>query len=1134
MSPIFHLYTCNNLTDLARCYVHHRRQNPRGFMPDDLFVPEQVTVPTKGMAVWLEQFLVQHNEIVINLQFPYIRDKVNELLNGHFQADPDFHPELFTPAVMTWRIMALLKQSPRDFPALEHYLQAKAADAGESPDLRRYQLALRIAQVFDQYIVYKPDMLRDDAWPEGNGWQQPLWHRLCQHDGRKISSPADKIVAFLHQNNDQLPQNLPPQTVFGVSIMSPVFLNFFKKLSRTTEVHFFYLNPCDEFWADQKSRWSRAAVTEPDELDEHFENTLLGDFGQQGRQFFQAILELDNDIDERTWEGTPETADAGSDPDQGSPAPASTLLGRIQHAIRTRTTPAPAPLADQDDSITVHNCHHALRQVEILHDHLLALLKTHPYRFNDILVMAPDIAQYAITIQAVFDQGPLHNCYAIGDRSVRHANRLAEAFLSILEISASRYELSRILKLLETPALCRRFHFTDKDILTLRSWFGACRIRWGIDAEDRRKIINVPFANYSWRQGLDRLLLGLALEKDDDAAPALGQIQPLNLADSNENMVLLGNFCAFLNRLRQFAEDTEKPHAITEWQTILGRLLEDFFAADSASVSDYGLMRQTVADLCTAVAHSEYQPEPIPFPVIKAALSGAVESAAPYSPFLNGKITFCSLVPMRGIPCKVIAMLGMDEDQFPRTVANPGFNLIAEELESTFRSRQLEDRYLFLEALLSARDKLLFYFRGQDEHRRRDYLPSTAITELLDFAQKITTTPNLDDTLVRKHRLQGFDPHYFGLHTLPARGFLRQAFSFHAPNARVAAIIGQPTATPPNTEDIRKYSYHRLDLPPELLTETPQTLDVTLAELEKFFANPSQAFLVRRMGFPSPEWDDDNVSDFEPFRLDQLEETVAVRVLARKLRENNTFPDFADKSTNQAYNDLLARNVIPVGDLGWFVFQIMQQKAWIADPAFRQAWREQKKHCLTVTFADVPQDLSALLVTEPPTTPLPRRPVILTGNVEAAPDQSGITGCCFSNPNGKHLIRFYLRHLLLAATGGGNSSSRLLGRKTVLSLPSLDQDTAGQHLRNLLTCFLAGHHQPLPIFEHYSTSLVLNAKTAPKEFYDRFQHRGDAADPYVQFLWGNDPAKLPESTATLAEICYAGLKSMTTNETTPA
>jgi len=1093
-------------------------------MSADLFVPEQVTVPTKGMAVWLEQFLVKQNEIVINLQFPYIRDKVNELLNLHFQGEADFRPELFTPEIMTWRIMTILKQSPGDFPTLERYLQAKTDNADDLADVRLYHLALRIAQVFDQYIVYKPDMLSKDTWPENNDWQQALWRKLCQFEGQKITSPADKICDFLPLRNDQLPKDLPPQTVFGVSVMSPVFLNFFKKLSCATEVHFFYLNPCDEFWADQKSRWAHDTVDEPDEIDEHFENTLLGDFGQQGRQFFKAILDLDNDIDERTWE-----EETPADQAPGNEAPAATLLNRIQHAIRTRTTPMPEPLDDADDSITVHNCHHSLRQVEILHDHLLALLKTNHYRFNDILVMAPDIAQYAVTIQAVFDQGPLQHCYAIGDRSVRHANRLAEAFLSILEIGASRYELSRILKLLDSPALRRRFHFADQDIVTLRSWFSACRICWGFDAEDRQKILDFGFANYSWRQGLDRLLLGLALEEDDDAGPALGQLHPLSLADTQEYMTLLGNFSTFLHQLRQFAENTEKSHTIEAWKSILGSLLEDFFAVDSDSTLDYGLMRKTVAELCSTIDLSEYRSVPIPFPVIKAALSGALESAAPYSPFLNGKITFCSLTPMRSIPCKVIAMLGMDEDQFPRTIAIPGFNLIAEELESSFRSRQLEDRYLFLEALLSASDKLLFYYHGQDEHRRRDYLPSTAITEMLEFAQNITNTPNLNKALVQEHRLQAFDPHYFSLQALPPKGFLRQPFSFHQPNASVAESIDHPTEADV-AEGIR-YSYQSLVLPLEEDADANQPIAITLAELEKFFINASQTFLVKRIGFPPPEWDDDNASDFEPFRLDSLEETVAVRALARKLREYDDFPGLGDKSANQAYNDLLARNAIPVGDLGWFVFQSLRQKAWIADAGFRQAWRNQERHSLTATFDDVPQDLSTLLEAAPPAA---RRTVILTGNVEAAPDQGSITDCCFSTPHGKHLIRFYLRHLLLTAAGSGRNGSRLLGNQTMLTLPGLDRRTATQHLRNLLTCYLVGHYQPLPIFERYSSSIVLNPNNANKEFYDSYQRLGDAADPYVQFLWGKDATKLPENAATLGEVCYAGLKDMTTNEMTSA
>ena len=198
----------------------------------------------------------------------------------------------------------------------------------------------------------------------------------------------------------------------------------------------------------------------------------------------------------------------------------------------------------------------------------------------------------------------------------------------------------------------------------------------------------------------------------------------------------------------------------------------------------------------------------------------------------------------------------------------------------------------------------------------------------------------------------------------------------------------------------------------------------------------------------------------------------------------------------------------------------------IEDSGFRQAG-SQKRHSLTATFDDVPQDLSTLLETAPPATP--SQSVILTGSVEAAPNLGGITDCCFSTPHGKHLIRFYLRHLLLAATGGGKDGSRLLGNQTKLTLPGLSQEAATQHLRNLLTCYLIGHYQPLPIFERYSTGIVLNPNTADKEFYDSYRGLGER--PTHTCNSSGNGNKLPERRRHGGDLLCRP-ENMTTNETT--
>ena len=83
--------------------------------------------------------------------------------------------------------------------------------------------------------------------------------------------------------------------------------------------------------------------------------------------------------------------------------------------------------------------------------------------------------------------------------------------------------------------------------------------------------------------------------------------------------------------------------------------------------------------------------------------------------FISGRVTFCAMLPMRSIPFKVICIIGLNENTFPRQKSSLEFDLMAKHPVKGDRNNRDSDRYLFLETLISAKERLILSYVGQSE-----------------------------------------------------------------------------------------------------------------------------------------------------------------------------------------------------------------------------------------------------------------------------------------------------------------------------------------------------------------------------------------------------------------------------------
>jgi len=854
------LHTSNRLEILA-----DRLAELLDAAPADPFQEEVILVQSRGMERWVSLELARRHGVSANVRFPFPNHFVQEvfgaILGGASGESPrggiaggDGSPSgrapddaPFDPAVLTWEIMGLLPAclDRPGFGALRGYLGE--AERG----LRLYQLSDRIADLFDLYLLFRPDWILRWEKGEDDHWQAVLWRELMAKKGGHHRAALLAALRKALADPAFHPEGLPPRvSVFGISALSPFHVEVLTAVSAHAEVHLFVMNPCREYWGDIVSG-RRLAEAGGDEAELHLEegNSLLASLGTLGRDFIDLLESREVPMDE-AWENPGE----------------ETLLAALQSDIlnlRERGRDGtPAALEPGDRSVEIASCHSPMREVEVLQDRLLCLFEEMPGLLpRDILVMTPDIGLYAPYIQAVFSLSPgdpRRIPFSIADRSLPQDSPAAEAFFRLLDLAERRLGAPEVFDFLEAAPVRSRFGLTEEDLELIANWIRESGIRWGLDAAHRAALGLPEIPDNTWRAGLDRMLLGYALTARDDDASFSG-IVPYDRIEGGDAEIL-ARFLGFTEALFRAVAGIGHPRSLADWSCFLAETLDAFLARDEDPLGEIAALHQTVLELEDLAAASGFA-EPVGLPVVRDHLRERLRGKGFGFGFLAGGVTFCAMLPMRSIPFRVLCLLGMNDGAYPRVSAPLGFDLMARHPRRGDRSRRQDDRYLFLESLLSARERLYISYTGQGIRDNAVRPPSVLVSELLDAVEAgfaDSEGEDIRERLVTRHPLQAFSPEYF-------RGSGR--LCSYSPENGAAALRASGLRNPP--EDF---------LPDDLPAPEKEWRTVDVDSLCDFFANPARFLLSRRLGIRLVR-EEKPLEDAEPFALNNLERYGALRYL---------------------------------------------------------------------------------------------------------------------------------------------------------------------------------------------------------------------------------------------------------------
>ena len=686
----------------------------------------------------------------------------------------------------------------------------------------------------------------------------------------------ERLIAALDQGATH-DEDEQPLHLFGLSHLAPTELAVLRAVARRRLVVLYFPDPCakPEEWAGLRPDRTqlRAQVAQdvlPDTADALFldqDHPLLASWGRIGQHLMLALADADGDvrIDVRHWR------------DEIPLSAPHTRLAALQESIRhldlDALRAARAGPGLEDASLRVHVCHTRLRELEVLRDTLLRARRDLPdLKPSEILVTAPDIHAYAPLIPAVFGEAGAHQGalpYHLADVALARTHRLFTAFDTLLDLPQARLTAPEVMDLIAIDEVARALGLSRDEIDSLRATLERARIAWGFDGAHRASF-GVPVVEentFAW--GMDRLIAGYVFGDDgDDARVACALPDDVTLLPvegvAGPAAQVVGALDRLLRELAAFRRDTATPRRASQWAARLDSLVDALLHidyADEEARSALAALRRVIHAIeseTQGLDAGELDPE-LDFAVMRDVLRERLVAVPERQRFLMGGVTFCGMVPQRAIPFRVIAVLGLDDGAFPRVGGDGGIDLMARYARLGDRDVRNDDRWLFLETVMAARERLHLSYVGEGVRDAKPRNPAQPLAELMQLLEQYepgavasTARTQADDAdekptppwLVR-HPLQPFNPRYFDASDA-------RLFSFRADLAALAA----PS---------RAHSTPFLAAGTSVAeTAVNATQVVSLREVLAYYKDPAKQLLRTRAQLRLDAFDEDRLASDEP------------------------------------------------------------------------------------------------------------------------------------------------------------------------------------------------------------------------------------------------------------------------------
>jgi len=1111
-------YFSNRLEALSKLLREHIANDTRPVLE-----PVRILVPTAAMQRYLTLDLARNQGIAANLQFDYLAQWLWEQMGKILPARSK--RASYDASILVWHIYGHLSEYEwaTPFPRLTVYLE-------HCDPVMRFELAQQIATTFEQYLTYRPEWL--DAWAndkeadigvdtsqanEDAQWQAALWRLLCEDNAAEIGNPAELLQAALADIH-----TLDSQTIyiFALPTLAPLHLQMLGLLSQHMEVKIYVLNPCQEYWFDVVNRRQLAYLTAQSRQAYHEEgNRLLSAWGQQTKASLRLLMECSVDSVVEETEFISSRGNSVLEQLQNSILNLTELTELTELTDLNETARGSLECAANDRSLEVHVCHSLAREIEILQARLLGLFAQknqqtgQPLLPHDIVVVTPDIDAATPLIDAVFGtaQPALHIPYTITGRARSTTNAPARALLDLLALLNSRCTVNAVFGFLQQDVVARRFGLDADDLQHIHDWLHDAGAHWALDGAHRESHGVPAHDRYTFKDALDRLFAGYAMPAQVQAPFA--DILPAGDISGHQAM-LLGALSHFIELLQSFQEQSQKQHSPAHWLEWLSSAIDAFVLPERSQQEDLHEVHKAVQRLGSQWRQASVA-QNLPLDLVRAALVGLLDDPI-RGGVPTGMVTFTSMSSLRNLPYRVVCAIGLNDGIFPSANRPCEFDLMAHKPRAGDRQRRIDERNLFLDLMLSAREVLHLSYVGRSVRDNSPMPPSVVIAELID-ALSVVKAP---EHWLIQHPLQAFSEIAFRSDTdMRLRSFnqeyaqalaQRQTIPRVTAGANIDQNAGDIDVDAENIDDdgddnddaesgisgaLSPFFASPLPPPP------PEWHTVTLDALVQFYRNPCRYLLERRLELELPRTPDELEDDEPLLPGGRVQRALAGRLLPvllqrKRLSSLNTLQTLARAGTE-----------LPSGALGdaFLARELhnLQQyadrlKPHLAEPilpvhsALLECQIDGARWQLSASFADL-------------------RP-------------NGLVGWRYAEAQGFDLLQAWIRHLMLniSPPPAAHLNSIWVASDVTHTLAPCDKpESAEAILQTLMRFYAQGLQQPLPFFPKTSWAFVAknNSWSEARKAWQvtQFNQYAESADAAYRLALRGLPDPIVTASETFAQ-----------------
>ncbi len=895
-----------------------------------------IVVPSRVIEGFLKHRLAEAIGVAANLEFPFLRKFLARIIQT---ADPTARileaEEL--ELVLFEGLRAAVRNNSREVASVRNYIEAGSATEADR-ELRAYHLARRVAWLFREYSITRQSMLRgwmrnshlpDEQGSDVGHWQRHLWLSTFDANGylrREWKNSAEYSwmllpAAFDRVSDDSIRTALPPVVhVFGLAYTGPAYARIFARIGKLKELELYALNPCLEFWEDLeqlsgvgRQSWARRQQKigasledsgDPFGLDAAGDTPALRLWGRPGREHIRLLNEL---------------TECDFDPHftHHDESNSLSLLGSLQESILIRE-PERELQADReylgdDGSLRFLGCPGVTREAEIVANEIWSMIDRDKrgrdaIRFHQVAVIVPDslYEDYLPHLEAAFErqhQLPM----SIVNRSFAGAGGVREAISLLLRLPLGRFSRDEMLRLLSHPAIGENDPANSSD--DWDKWCEALGIFFGADEDDLASTY-IPRDLYHWNQGLRRLGLGVFMRPDRDTPArfftSLDNIDYLPFETAPDE---IGAVLRFIKTARTILSDAIELRScdlpLGDWSRLLSNLiLRHIHTTDS----DDERIREHCISVVESIAISDLKSTPVSYQTAFETVSARILNVeSQLGQFTEHGIAIGPLSALRAIPFRAIFLLGLNENQFPeRTREDPMDLRLAKRAAGDVTSSE-RDRYLFLETILAARERLYLCYTARDAKTGNQLEPSSVVRELQFILRGYVTEKTLT-TLTIEHPLSRYDPRYFPDtdESQTQRAGALISFDRQARHAAQMAALRRDLARHcgdvplpgrdepileqlgPEARKMMRRALGMLEIPRSAESKAGASAEITLpiTALRKFLECPIQGAAQYALGIFEDEGDGGEQWQDEPVAQSILDRTVMLREVFWKARGN--------------------------------------------------------------------------------------------------------------------------------------------------------------------------------------------------------------------------------------------------------